>query len=388
MTDQLKIRRPDDWHVHLRDGTMLQFVLPYTAKLFGRALVMPNLTPPVLTAEDMRVYRGWIQSHCKRLDLEFEPMMTVKLVPESTPAMIREAKKAGAIAGKLYPQGVTTNSEDGWSDLRVMWPVFEAMEEVGMVLCLHGEEPAEFVMDRERAFAKKPLHQIARDFPKLTIIMEHITTQEAAVMVTSILDNVYATVTPHHLEITLDDVIGGALRPHLFCKPIAKRKEDRDAVLGAAIHCDKVFLGTDSAPHAIGRKECDHGCAGVFNALTALPVVAEVFEKHGALDKLEEFTSLRGAACYGVEPHEETVLLKKESWPVPEVLRDETLGIEVKPYRGGTHCNWRVIDVQTLEYARGRSDKRAGHGPSLLGGAYMRGYSSTHRRVEDDDSPW
>ena len=342
MTDQLVIRRPDDWHVHLRDDSdnRLTACLAHTAQTFGRALVMPNLSPPVLTGADVTSYRDSIMKLCRENDLDFQPMMTIKLLPSTTAGMVMAAKAAGAIAGKLYPMGVTTNSEDGWENIKVMWPVFAAMQECDMVLCLHGEEPDEFCMDRESAFVRKALPDIANAFPDLRIVLEHVTTADAVQMVASVLDNVYATITPHHLQLTLDDVVGGSLRPHHFCKPLAKRPGDREQLVQAALHHYKFFLGTDSAPHTRHAKECDHGCAGVYNAPVAMQIVAEVFDQHDALENVEAFTSLRGAEFYRVEPHEETITLVRRPWTVPSEYQAN--GVKLVPYRAGTELQWDI----------------------------------------------
>lgn len=349
MLSELTIRRPDDFHVHFRDGGMLTRVLPFTSGVFGRALVMPNTVPPVLNADDAQRYRERILNRAASFGHEhFRPMMTIKLTPETDPETIDDAReRANVIAGKLYPQGVTTNSDDGWTDLKAMWPVFEAMEAVDMVLCIHGEVPDAFCLDREEHFVKKALPGIARSFPKLRIVLEHVTTEAGVVMVTQILDNVYGTITPHHLMLTLDDVIGGELRPHNFCKPIAKRVSDRKTLIQAAIISDKMFLGTDSAPHTRQNKECDSGCAGVFNAPVALPLLAEIFDEHGATERLEEFTSTRGASFYGVEPNPDTITLVREPWKVPTDYlaaggpREHSLG-SVVPFCAGRTLSWKV----------------------------------------------
>jgi dihydroorotase len=263
VTEAITIRRPDDWHVHLRDGELLTAVAPATARHFGRALVMPNLTPPVKTGADAMAYKERILAATEGSG--FEPLMTIKLLPETTAEWIQEAKQAGVIAGKLYPQGVTTNSEDGWSEIEVLDPAFAAMEAAGMVLCLHGEAPDAFCLDREERFVRDVLPAIAGKFPRLRIVLEHVTTRVGVEMVRE-LPNVAGTITVHHLLLTLDDVIGGALNPHHFCKPVAKRPEDREALVEAAIRSERFFLGTDSAPHLKENKECAAGCAGVYTS--------------------------------------------------------------------------------------------------------------------------
>jgi len=314
MTEEITIRRPDDWHVHLRDGDLLEAVAADTARHFARALVMPNLTPPVRTGEEAMAYRERILAVTQ--GLEFDPLMTIKLLPETSPEWVAGAKEAGVVAGKLYPQGVTTNSEDGWSEIEALDGAFAAMEEAGLVLCLHGEAPDAFCLDRELRFVEDTLPSIAERFPKLRIVLEHVSTK-AGVAAVRELSNVAGTITAHHLILTLDDVIGGGLQPHNFCKPIAKRPQDRDSLIAAALDSDSFFLGTDSAPHLRANKECPSGCAGVYTAPVALGLVAEVFEAHGALERLEAFTSERGARFYDLPLNEGQVTLRRGEWEVP-----------------------------------------------------------------------
>lgn len=333
MTEEITIRRPDDWHVHLRDGAMLEAVAADTARHFSRALVMPNLTPPVRTGAEAMAYKERILAATQGLD--FDPLMTIKLLPETSAETVAEAKQAGVIAGKLYPQGVTTNSEDGWSEIEALDGAFAAMEEVGMVLCLHGEAPDAFCIDRELRFVEDTLPSIAERFPKLRIVLEHVSTC-AGVRAVKELSNVAGTITAHHLILTLDDVIGGALNPHNFCKPVAKRPEDRDSLVAAALESEAFFLGTDSAPHLRENKECPSGCAGVYTAPVALGLVAEVFEAHGALERLEAFTSERGARFYEVPLNEGRVTLRRGEWPVPADFAG------VVPMRASQALAWQV----------------------------------------------
>jgi dihydroorotase len=335
LTDAITIRRPDDWHVHLRDGALLAAVAPDTARHFGRALVMPNLTPPVRTGEEARAYRERVLTATAGAD--FTPLMTIKILPETTAECVQAAKATGVVAGKLYPQGVTTNSEDGWSEIEVLDGAFAAMEQAGLVLCLHGEAPDAFCLDREERFVEDVLPALAEKFPKLRIVLEHVTTRAGVAMVRS-LANVAGSITPHHLHLTLDDVIGGALRPHHFCKPVAKRPEDRDALIEAAIGSDRFFLGTDSAPHTRPNKECASGCAGVYTAPIALGLTAEVFDAHGGLDALSAFTSERGARFYGVPLNEGHITLRRGAWPVPADFSG------VVPMRAGETLAWQVHD--------------------------------------------
>lgn len=335
------IRYPDDCHVHLRQGAMLAAVAPATDRQCNRALVMPNTDPPILNAADAEGYRQRILE----ARTAFMPIMTVKLVPShpagghpkggTTPEVIREAK--GLVrGGKLYPEGVTTNSDDGVSDFSRMFPVFETMQETGMVLCLHGETPGAFSLDRETTFLKT-LRAIASTFPKLKIVLEHVTTADAVREIERLPDNVAATITVHHLYLTLDDIIGGTLRPHAFCKPVAKRPEDRDALIAAAIGGNpKFFLGTDSAPHSRGLKECDGGCAGIFSAPVAIQALASIFERRDALGALEDFTSRFGAEFYGWPLGESRLTLVREPWTV----QDEWHGIV--PFMAGQTLDWQI----------------------------------------------
>lgn len=321
MTHQ--IPRPYDFHVHLRDGDMLRRVLLHTSDHFAGALVMPNTTKPILTVDDARAYEKFIQDSFNQGQIgrfspihvpNFSPLMTIKLTKTTTPEIVR-ACQGVVTAGKFYPEGMTTNSADGVKNVRDLYPVFEAMQDIDMVLCLHGETPDVFCMDREKAFLRD-LKDIATLFPKLRIVLEHITTVDAVEAVLTLPANVAATITVHHMLLTLDDVIGDMLRPHHFCKPIAKRPHDRD-MLSYVARCGnpKVFLGTDSAPHLVERKECAHGCAGVFTAPVAMSLLAEMFE--GFEESLARFTSLNGCAFYKIEPSQDQVVIQEESWTVP-----------------------------------------------------------------------
>lgn len=317
MMTEIRIARPADFHLHLRDGQLLKALVPISARYFGIALVMPNTEPPILTAEDVNRYRSAIED-ATPTGIAFEPLMSVKLVETTTPETIAEAYVNGlAVAGKLYPRGVTTNSADGVGDVVQLYRVFEAMERVGMVLCLHGELPNHFCMDRENAFLPT-LKELARTFPTLRIVMEHVSTRSAVDAVLESRDGVAATITPQHLLLTLDDVVGNLLEPHHYCKPVPKRPEDRDALIEAATGAKpKFFLGTDSAPHLPPTKEGAHGAAGVFSAPVAIPILAEVFERAGRLDFLEAFCSKRGPAFYGLRPCDDEIVLVRKAWRVP-----------------------------------------------------------------------
>jgi len=336
---RIEIPTPDDLHVHLRQDWMLEHTVEQSALHFGRALVMPNLTPPVKTGADVEKYRSDILAWRRFSKKPFEPLMTIKLMPDTTPEIIKEAFTAGAVAGKLYPEGVTTNSEDGISfqGIYEMNAVFKAMEDVGMVLSLHGEKPGAFCMDREEAFLNT-LGTIAHAFPKLRIVMEHITHQNTVKTVKALPTNVAATITVHHLVLSLDDVIGGSLQPHNFCKPIAKSPEDREVLRDAAISGNpKFFLGTDSAPHLKEKKESASGCSGVYTAPIAMPILAHIFEEMEALDKLANFTSKFGADFYGLPAPKGTLVLEKgEPWEIPKSYHD------VVPLWAGRSIEWRA----------------------------------------------
>lgn len=329
-----KITLPDDWHVHLRDGAMLATVLRATPR-FGRALVMPNLKPPIRTLQDVLSYQARILEHAP----SFTPLMTIKIDPQTTADIVAEAKAGGVVAGKLYPDGVTTNSENGVRDFETLYPVFQAMQDCGLVLSLHGETPNPTVdcIDAETIFIRDILSRIERDFPRLRIVLEHITTEAARWHVEQAGPNVAATITPHHLVITMNDVRRGTFKPHLHCLPEAKRFSDRRALRQAATRgSTKFFLGTDSAPHAKHTKECATCCAGIFNAPVAMSVLASVFEEEAALDKLEGFTSLNGAHFYGFEPNTKKLELFREDWTVPELYE------EVVPFKAGETLPWRT----------------------------------------------
>jgi dihydroorotase len=337
-TETIKLIKGDDLHCHLRKGKILDSVAIFTAKQFKRATIMPNTNPPILTAEDAIGYRREITECCWDDDWkDFEPLMTIQITDNTTPAMIIEAKKAGVIAGKVYPQGVTTNSQNGVSNFYNIIGVMREMQKQGMLLLLHGESPNPdiFCLDREKNFLSTPAN-IAKEFPNLKIVLEHITTKEAVETVTR-LNNVAATITVHHLLLTLDDVVGGLISPHNFCKPIAKRPEDKKSLLEAAISENpKFFYGGDSAPHMKEKKECSQGCAGVFNAPVALPLLVQIFEEQNALDRLENFIAKFGANFYGLPQNSETIELVKKDWTVP----NEYNGIV--PFMAGQTLRWQI----------------------------------------------
>ena len=336
------MRKGDDLHLHLRTGEMLRTVLPHTTRQFKRAVIMPNVTVKgrkytgVLDRYDMAVYRDEILA--SRDDIGFEPLMTIQIVEKTTPDMVRDAKAAGAIAGKVYPRGMTTNSENGVYDYEAIYPTLTAMQECGMLVLFHGESPDPdlFCLDREMKFLKI-LKDVAKTFPRLKIMMEHVTTAKAIECVAELGSNVAATITVHHLFLTLNDVIGDKLEPHHFCKPVAKRPDDRAMLITAAMGGNpKFFLGTDSAPHLKGAKECASGCAGVYTAPVATPLLLELFEQHNAMDKLEDFCSGFGADFYGLPRNKETISLVKETWKVPPICGG------VVPFRAGKEISWQM----------------------------------------------
>lgn len=336
----LTIRRPDDFHVHLRRGDLLDAVLPHSARHFGRVLAMPNTRPPLLTEHDVYPYRGEILTKARHENgwHHFDLLSAIQITDATTPEVVKRAR-IPCVAGKLYPAGVTTNSDNGVSDIESLFPVFEAMQDCGMILCLHGEDPDPKIddIDREISFMKT-LTAIARTFPDLKIVLEHIT-DRASLQMVRYWPNVAATVTPHHLLLTMNDVYGARLQPHHFCKPTPKRFIDRDAILKAVLAGDpKLFLGTDSAPHPKETKECASGCAGVFNAPVALPLLTELFERHHALDRLEDFVSRFGAEWYGLRLNYGTVSLERVPWKVP----DDYAGIV--PLWSGRTIQWRMTD--------------------------------------------
>lgn len=338
----LTIRRPDDWHVHLRDGDMLRAVAPFTARQFARAIVMPNLLPPVTTPEGAEAYRERIVAAAGP---GFTPLMTCYLTDETRPDEIARGFEEGVwIAAKLYPAGATTNSANGVTDIRKIYPVLQRMEKIGMVLCVHGEvtDPKVDVFDREAAFIEQVLSALVRDFPALKIVLEHITTAEAVDFLLSKGPHVGATVTPQHLIINRNALFAGGLRPHAYCLPVAKREKHRLAIVKAATSgSSRIFLGTDSAPHARHAKESGCGCAGIFNAPFALESYASVFEAEGKLEHLEAFASVNGPRFYGLPLNEGTVTLERAEVKVPE--RIESDGIELVPFHAGETLGWRLV---------------------------------------------
>jgi dihydroorotase len=320
MTQTLTIRRPDDWHLHLRDGDMLRAVLPHTSRNFARAIIMPNLVPPVVTAADARAYRDRIVAAIPAGD-DFTPLMTLYLTEETDPADVASAHAEGLIqAVKLYPAGATTNSASGVSNFNKVAKVLEKMADIGLPLCTHGEVTDHDIdiFDREAVFIDRVLDPIRRDHEGLRVVMEHITTANAVDYVMANDKNLGATITTHHLVINRNHILAGGIKPHYYCLPVAKREEHRLALRAAATSGDKrFFLGTDSAPHTDENKLQTCGCAGCFTAPNTMSILAEAFEQDGALDKLGAFTSLNGPAFYGLAPNEETITLVRETPEFP-----------------------------------------------------------------------
>jgi len=344
MAESLTIRRPDDWHVHLREGDMLQGIACHTARQFARAIVMPNLSPPVVTSADAAAYRTRILAALPE-GAAFEPLMTAYLTDATDPADLAQGKAEGVItAAKLYPANATTNSSSGVTEITALANVFANMEQAGLVLCLHGEvtDPDIDVFDREAVFIDRHMGWLVREFPALKIVLEHVTTAEGVAFVKAAGPNVAATITPQHLHINRNAMLVGGIRPHAYCLPVAKREAHRLALRAAATAgSSKFFLGTDSAPHAREAKESACGCAGIFNAPFALESYLQVFEEEGALDKFETFASLAGPAFYVLPANEERVTLERAEQVVPDSL--DANGTPVVPFHAGETLNWRLV---------------------------------------------
>ncbi len=343
MTDRLTIRRPDDWHVHLRDGAMMQAVVQYTARQFARAIIMPNLSPPVTTVAEGIAYRTRIVAAIPD-GLDFSPLIVAYLTDSSDVEQVARGYADGVFtACKLYPAHATTNSAHGVTDIRKIMPVLERMQEIGMPLLVHGEvtDPDVDIFDREAVFIDRTLEPLVRDLPALKIVFEHITTAQAAGFVANAPDNVAATITPHHLHINRNAMFAGGIRPHAYCLPVAKREKHRQAIRKAAISgSPKFFLGTDSAPHARHTKEAPCGCAGIFNAPFALESYAAVFDEERALDRLEGFASEYGPRFYGLPLNTDTITLERGETRVPERIDAE--GTDIVPFHAGEALGWRL----------------------------------------------
>jgi dihydroorotase len=356
MVDQVVLRQPDDWHVHLRDGDMLPLTVPHTARQFRRAIVMPNLVPPVTTAAAAVAYQSRIKKAIPQ-GLDFTPLMTCYLTDATEPAEIKQGWEAGVFAAaKLYPAHATTNSAHGVSDLSKLWDVFTIMQRIGMPLLIHGEvtDPEVDVFDRENVFIDRVLTRLIDDFPDMKIVLEHITTAEAVDFILAISANVVATITPHHLVINRNALFQGGLRPHYYCLPVAKRERHRHALRRAAVSGNpKFFLGTDSAPHTVAAKESACGCAGIFNAPAALETYATAFDEEGALDRLEGFASVHGPHFYGLPVNERRVVLERQATEVPAELAAPG-GQRVIPFMGASKLGWRYAGVMAADVQRAR----------------------------------
>ena len=342
-THTLTITRPDDWHLHVRDGEPLHTVVPHTAAQFGRAIIMPNLRPPVTTAQQALEYKQRILAAVPA-GVQFEPLMTLYLTDRLPPEEIARAKEAGVVAAKLYPAGATTNSDAGVTDLRNIYPTLEAMQKAGMPLLVHGEVTSADIdlFDREAVFIDTQLIPLRRDFPELKIVFEHITTKEAAEYVASSDAYTAATITAHHLLYNRNAIFTGGIRPHYYCLPVLKRETHRLALVQAATSgSSKFFLGTDSAPHPAHLKEHASGCAGCYTAHAAMELYAEAFDQAGALDKLEAFASFNGPAFYGLPRNQGSITLRRESWTLPESFAFGEA--ELKPLRAGETLAWKLV---------------------------------------------
>ncbi|EAR10379.1 dihydroorotase [Reinekea blandensis] len=345
MTQRMTITRPDDWHLHFRDGELLQETVPATARCFHRAIVMPNLVPPVIDTQMALDYRDRIIA-ARPEGSDFEPLMTLYLTDETTPDIIRRAKEAGVVAAKLYPAGATTNSSKAVTDVANLAPVLATMAEVGMLLLVHGEVTDSHIdiFDREKVFIETHLHRITRDNPELKVVLEHITTQDAVEFVMNVSDKVAATVTPQHLMLNRNDLLVGGVRPHNFCLPVLKRNTHQQALRAAvATGTPKIFLGTDSAPHEKSKKENACGCAGCYSAWSAIELYAQVFEELDALDKFEAFAAHHGPDFYGLPRNSDTITLIKEDWSIPEEITLPS-GDPIVPFYAGQTVSWKVSD--------------------------------------------
>ena len=342
--DRLTITRPDDWHLHVRDGAMLKCVVPYTARQFGRAIIMPNLTPPVTSKEMAASYRERILAAVPE-GCDFTPLMTAYMTDGTDPDDLAAGHAEGIYtAVKLYPANATTNSAFGVTDVTRIDHVIARMAEIGMPLLIHGEVTGGDVdiFDREAVFIETILKPLIGRHPDLKVVLEHITTEQAVEFVKSAGDKVAATITQHHMMINRSDMFKGGIRPHLYCLPIAKREQHRRAVRAAGVSGhNRFFLGTDSAPHEVHAKESSCGCAGIFNAPTAIEAYAQIFDEEGALDNLEAFASLNGPAFYGLVPNKDKITLERAETRIPEKLELE--GGTIIPFLAGDSLNWRLV---------------------------------------------
>ena len=345
MTQSLHLRRPDDMHLHLRDGAMLQGILPESARHFARAIIMPNLVPPVVTVKDAVAYRERIVAALPE-GHDFTPLMTLYLTEQTDPADVAAGFADGTVtAVKLYPAGATTNSQSGVRDIEKAMPVLEKMAAIGMPLCVHGEvtDPEIDIFDREAVFIERVLDPVRKRLPGLRVVMEHVTTSNGVDYVRSQQNDMAATITTHHLIINRNAILAGGIRPHYYCLPVAKRESHRLALREAATSGDpRFFLGTDSAPHLDPLKECACGCAGIFTAINTMPLLAHVFEEEGALDRLEAFASLNGPAFYRLPPNDTRITLTRQPAPVTFPARIDTQDGPVTVFDPGFKVNWKV----------------------------------------------
>jgi dihydroorotase len=346
MTERITIRKPDDWHLHVRDGAMLRAALPFTARHFGRAIIMPNLLPPVCTVKEAEQYRERINQALPE-GAKFEPLMTCYMTHDTSPDEVEAGFRAGVFTGvKIYPANVTTNSAAGVADYRRIRRVVERMEKIGMRLLIHGEviDPDVDVFDREVVFIERELEPLTRDFPGLKIILEHVSSKQGVDFVRSKSGQVCGTITPYHLMLTRTDWLGWGNRPYMYCAPVIKTAKDRAALRAAATSGDgHFFLGTDSAPHPVKRKLDVVGAAGLFNAPVAIESYAQVFAEENALDKLEAFTSLNGPRHYGLPPNTETITLERSAWTAPADMAVDGPEERALIHRGGETIPWRVV---------------------------------------------
>ena len=343
-SEEITLIRPDDWHLHVRDAEMLKAVVPYTARQFARALIMPNLVPPVTTVEEARAYQQRILEAVPA-GINFEPLMAAYLTDDTTPEDISRGHQHGVFkAVKLYPSGATTNSASGVTDIAKVHAVLECMQDIGLPLLVHGEvtDPEIDIFDREAVFIERTLAPLVEAFPKLKVVLEHVTTEQAVDFVEAASSNVGATITVHHLMINRNALFQGGMRPHMYCLPIAKRESHRLALRRAATSgSQKFFLGTDSAPHSQGAKEADCGCAGVFSAPTALELYAQVFAEEKSLGNLEKFASLNGPTFYGLPINEGKITLVRENTETPKDIRTSD-GTKVIPFLAGESLPYRL----------------------------------------------
>jgi dihydroorotase len=346
MTTRITIRKPDDWHLHVRDGAMLKAVMPFTAKHFGRAILMPNLIPPVATTKDAIAYRERVMAALPK-GSTFKPLLTCYLTDDTDPNDVERGFKDGVFTGvKLYPANATTNSAAGVTDYRKIMHVLERMEKIGMPFLMHGEDvdPEIDIFDREAMFIERYLSKWTRQFPGLRFILEHLSSKDGVDFVKSAAPQVGGTITPYHMVLTRTDWLGWGLKPYMYCMPVIKTAKDRAALRKAATSGEACyFLGTDSAPHPVAKKLSVNGIPGLFNAPVAVATYAKVFEEEGALDKLETFASLNGPRHYKLPPNSETITIEKSAWTAPEDVRVEGPDDKALVYRGGETIEWKVV---------------------------------------------